>query len=423
MTVILNAHILSPADNLDINGNILIKDGMVSDIMEGSIKDFPADAKVIDAKGAYAAPGFVDVHTHFRDPGQTEKEDIHSGAQAAAAGGYTTVICMANTVPAVDSIETLSYVKEKASGENIHILQCASVTVGREGKELTDFGGLLKAGAAGFTDDGSPVMDENLVKTAMKNAASLNAVLSFHEEAPEYVGVAGINEGKVSEEMGIRGADREAEISMVKRDLPLALESGCRIDIQHVSARETVELIREAKKKDSLNLIHAEATPNHFSMTEDHVRKHGSLVKINPPLRTEEDRRAIIEGLKDGTIDLIANDHAPHTIEDKRKEFPKCMSGIIGLETAFSLGIKNLIDTGDLALEDLITLMSVNPAAVYGLDAGHIRIGHPADIVIFDPKEHTLYDHFKSKAVNSPFLGSNLPGRILHTIAGGKIVY
>ena len=420
--LITNAHILSPADNLDITGHILIKDGLVSEI-SGKIPDDAGDAEILDAEGAFAIPGFVDVHTHLRDPGQTEKEDIHTGALSAAAGGYTTVICMANTVPAVDSEETILYVLNKAAGEDIHIRQCASVTVGRRGEELTCFEKLKLAGAAGFTDDGSPIMDAGLVKEAMKRAADLNMILSFHEEDPEYIGVAGINEGAVSKEMGLKGADREAEISMVKRDLSLALETGCRIDIQHVSAKETVELIREAKKKDSLNLIHAEATPNHFSMTEDHVRKYGALAKINPPLRTEEDRKAIIEGLKDGTIDLIATDHAPHTKEDKGKEFSKCMSGIIGLETAFSLGIKKLVKTGDLTLKELITLMSVNPAKVYGLDAGHIREGHPADIVIADPDRDTHYERFRSRAVNSPFLGEILPGRIIHTVSGGRKVY
>jgi len=420
--LITNTHILSPADNLDMNGNILIRDGLVSEISAG-IPDDTGDAEVIDAEGAFTVPGFVDVHTHFRDPGQTEKEDIHTGALAAAAGGYTTVICMANTVPAVDSTETLSYILKKAGKEGVHVLQCGAVTVGRKGESLTDFEKLKTAGAAGFTDDGSPIMDTALVKEAMKKAASLNMVLSFHEEDPQYIGVAGINEGEVSNEMGLKGAGREAEISMVKRDLALALETGCRIDIQHVSAKETVELIREAKKRDSSGLIHAEATPNHFSMTEEYVRKYGALAKINPPLRTEEDRAAIIEGLKDGTIDIIATDHAPHTREDKEKEFPKCMSGIIGLETAFSLGIKNLVRTGDLTLKELITLMSVNPAKLYGLDAGHLQKGHPADIVILNPDQDTAYESFRSRAVNSPFLNTVLPGKIIHTFAGGRKVY
>ena len=210
---------------------------------------------------------------------------------------------------------------------------------------------------------------------------------------------------------------------MAERDLALALKTGCRIDIQHVSAAETVDIIRSAKKTDDKNLIHAEATPNHFSLTEEAVKKYGSLAKINPPLRTEEDRAAIIEGLKDGTIDLIATDHAPHTVSDKNKDFPDCLSGITGLETAFSLGLQNLVNPGHLSLSDLITLMSVNPSRLYNLDAEHICIGHPADIVIFKTDEDTIYDHFHGRSDNTPFKGQKLAGKIIHTISGGGIVY
>ncbi|MCR4590105.1 MAG: dihydroorotase [Lachnospiraceae bacterium] len=421
-TLIKNAQIISPGDGLFLSGDILIKDGLV-DRIAGSIEAVPDSTEIIDAKGAYAAPGFVDVHSHFRDPGQTEKEDIHTGAAAAAAGGYTTVVCMANTLPAVDNTGTLNEILSKASLEAVHVLQCASVTKERKGAALTDFDALIAAGAAGFTDDGSPITDEVLLKAAMEKAKTLDTILSFHEEDPAFIGVAGINEGKVSEKLGIKGAHRDAEICMVKRDLELALETGCRIDIQHVSAKESVELIRAAKKRDGNDLIHAEVTPNHFSLTEEAVMEYGALAKINPPLRTEEDRLALIEGLKDGTMDLIATDHAPHTKSDKEKELPDCMSGITGLETAFSLGLKNLVDPGHLSLKELITLMSVNPAKAYGLNAGHLREGAPADIVIFDTKENTTYSSFRSRSDNSPFKGQTLPGRILHTIASGRKVF
>lgn len=421
--LIKNAHILSPGDKLDTVGSLVIKDGQIQSISEDNAADESLCDDVIDASGAYAAPGFVDVHTHFRDPGQTEKEDIKSGAGAAAEGGYSTVICMANTVPAVDTAETLQYIQEKAEKELIHIYQCAAVTKGRSGKELNDLKALKDAGAAGFTDDGSPIMDRELVKKAMTEAAELDMVLSFHEEDPAYIGVAGINQGKVSEKLGIKGAGREAEISMIKRDLALALETGCRIDIQHVSAAESVELIRQAKEKDGDNLIHAEATPNHFSLTEEAVLEYGSLAKINPPLRTESDRQAIIEGLKDGTIDMIATDHAPHTKADKDKELPKCMSGIIGLETAFSLGLRNLVNPGHISLSRLIELMSLNPAELYKLNAGHLRAGSPADIVIFRTDEETAYNSFRSRSDNTPFKGKTLPGKILHLIAGGRKVF
>ncbi len=420
--LIKNGHIISPADGLDRTGDILIEDGLIAGIGPAAETNV-FEGRLIDAGGCYVSPGFVDVHTHFRDPGQTEKEDIHSGSLAAAAGGYTTVVCMANTIPAVDSPETLGLIKEKAEKEAVHVLQCACVTKARKGYALTDFEALLKAGAAGFTDDGSPLENPALAEEAMKRAAALGAVLSFHEEDPRYIGTAGINEGAVSAEMRLKGADRLAEIRMVERDLSLAMKTGCRIDIQHVSAAETVELIRRAKNKDEKGLIHAEATPNHFSLTEEAVRKYGSLAKINPPLRTEEDRAALIEGLKDGTIDLIATDHAPHTLSDKNKDFPDCMSGITGLETAFSLGLQNLVNPGHLSLSALITLMSVNPAGLYSLDAGYLRIGHPADIVIFMRDEDTLYERFHGKSDNTPFKGQRLAGKIIHTISGGEVVY
>ncbi len=419
--LIKNAHILSPGDDLDQKGDILITDGKVSGIGK-ALKVPETDAEIIDASGCYAVPGFVDVHTHFRDPGETEKEDIHTGALSAAAGGYTTVVCMANTIPPVDSPEVLKAVREKAEKEDIRILQCGTVSKGRKGEALTDLKALKEAGAAGFTDDGSPLTDEGLVRKGMEQAASLGMILSFHEEDPEFIGVAGINEGPVSKEMGLRGADREAEIRMVKRDLALALETGCRIDIQHVSAKETVELIRDFKKRDAGNLIHAEATPNHFSLTEEAVREYGSLAKINPPLRTEDDRKAIIEGLKDGTIDIIATDHAPHTKKDKGGVFQECKSGIIGLETAFSLGLKNLVQPGHISLAELIRLMSLNPAEIYGIDAGHIQEGHKADIVVLSTETETEYLRFRSKSDNTPYKGRKLPGRIVHTIAGGRKV-
>ena len=422
--LIKKAHILSPADHLDLTGDILINDGRIEKIGENiSAAVSGTSPEVIDAEGYFASPGFVDVHSHFRDPGQTEKEDIHSGAAAAAVGGYTTVICMANTLPAIDSPELLKENLEKASPEAVHVLQCAAVTEKRGGQILNDLYALKEAGAAGFTDDGSPIMNEALVREAMIKAAEIGAVLSFHEEDPSLIGTPGVNDGGVSKALGLKGAKREAEISMIERDLTLALDTGCRIDIQHVSAMESVELIRSAKKKDTRNLIHAEVTPNHFSLTEDAVREYGPLAKINPPLRTEKDRMALIDGLKDGTLDLIATDHAPHTKADKNKEFKSCMSGITGLETAFSLGLKNLVLPGYIDLNKLIMLMSANPAAVYGLNAGHLKAGAPADIVIFSTEESTTYDIFRSRSDNTPFKGKTLPGRVIHTIAGGRKVY
>lgn len=445
--IIKGGNLVDPANSINGVFDLLIRDGRIAQISSDGF-DTPSikgELKIIDAYGCYVAPGFVDAHSHFRDPGFTDKEDIHSGALAAAAGGYTSVILMANTDPAVDNEEIYTEISQRAEDEKIHIYQCASITKKREGRELVDMDRLVKAGVRGFTDDGSPISDEKLAERAMEEAAYLGIPLSFHEEDPGFIGTAGINEGDVSEKLGINGAGRQAETAMIERDVKLALKHGCKIDIQHISSLEGVELIRAAKLKDTKGIIHAEATPNHFSLTEDAIMRYGTNAKINPPLRTERDRKAIIEGLADGTIDLIATDHAPHTAQDKARGgwfscegdyiqgksprgvlpelFGKAPSGILGLETALSLSFKNLINPGFLTMNEFINRISVNPAALYGLDAGKLSIGSKADITIFTDKIETEYKSFRSKSSNSPYLGAVLPGRVMYTICGGEVIY
>ncbi|MCR5746548.1 MAG: dihydroorotase [Lachnospiraceae bacterium] len=419
--LIKNARVIDPGNDTDEILDIRFYDGKIAE--KGSIEPLK-DETIIDASGLTVSPGLIDVHTHFRDPGQTSKETLHTGSLAAAAGGYTSVICMANTIPAVDSIDTLEDILFRAKNESINIYQTAAVTEGRAGKRLVPMKELAEAGAIGFTDDGSPIMDEELVKTAMEKAVSLGKVLSFHEEDPRYVWEAGVNSGKISEGMGLKGADRSAEVVMIKRDILLALETGAVIDIQHVSAKESVHMIRQLKEGDKNGLIHAEATPHHFSLTEEAVAEKGSLAKVNPPLRTEADRRAVIDGIADGTIDLIATDHAPHTAEEKSADFVKAPSGMIGLETALALGITNLVKEGYISLTRLIELMSVNPAKLYGLNAGNLSIGSPADIVIFDPDEEWVVreEDIYSRSKNSPFIGHKLYGRVKYTIVNGKMI-
>ncbi len=419
--LIKNAHIIDPANNTDDISDILIEDGCISGL--GASLGYTGD-EIIDATGLIAAPGLVDVHTHFRDPGQTKKETLHTGALAAAAGGYTSVVCMANTIPAVDTVDVLSNILNRSSQEKIHIYQTSAVTIGREGKTLVPMKKLTAAGAAGFTDDGTPIMDAELVRQAMTEAAALGKVISFHEEDPAFVWQAGVNSGSVSETMGLRGADRKAEYSMIERDLQLALETGATVDIQHVSAAESVDIIRRYKKEDSHGLIHAEATPHHFSLTEQAVIEKGSLAKVNPPLRTEADRQAVIEGIKDGTLDLIATDHAPHTAEEKAAQFTEAPSGMIGLETALSLGITNLVKKGHISIKRLIELMSVNPARLYGLNAGSLSVGARADIVLFDPDiSWTVTEEaIHSKSKNTPFIGMTLQGKVRYTISAGHIL-
>lgn len=422
MILIRNCRMIDPASETDGLRDILTDGSRILKIGEsGSIEAPDKDARIIEADGLTAAPGLVDTHVHFRDPGAEYKEDIFTGAKAAAAGGFTSVVLMANTTPHVDNEETLSYVIEKGKKTGIHVYTCANVTMDMAGDELTDMETLAKAGAVGFTDDGKPLLDAGLTRKAMQEAARLHMPISFHEENPAFIVNNGINAGAVSEKLGLSGSDRQAEIDMVRRDLSIGLETGADVVIQHISAKEAVELVRQARRK-SLR-IHAEATPHHFTLTEDAVLKYGTLAKMNPPLRTEEDREAIIEGLKDGTLDLIATDHAPHSAEEKQKEFAKAPSGIIGLETALSLGISWLTDTGRLTLSELLACMTVNPARLYHLDAGYLAEGGPADIVLFDAEEAWTPEHFCSRSQNSPFLNQTMKGKVRYTVCSGKIVY
>lgn len=375
----------------------------------------------VDLNGQYVVPGLVDVHVHFRDPGFTHKEDICTGAASAAKGGFTSVVLMANTKPAVDNLETLTYVQKKGKETGIHVYTCANVTKGLAGKELTDMEILSQNGAVGFTDDGIPLMDEALLQEALRRAAKCKRPVSLHEENPALIQNNGVNAGKASAHYGIGGSPREAEISMVERDLRIAMEEEADLSIQHISTKEAVELVRQAKKKS--NHIFAEATPHHFTLTEEAVIRHGTLAKMNPPLREEEDRLAIIEGLRDGAIDMIATDHAPHSAEEKARPLTEAPSGIIGLETALSLGIRELVNQGYLSMMELIGKMSLAPAKLYHLDAGYLAEGGPADLVVFDPKKTWVVKEFASKAANSPFVGEKLPGVVSYTICGGKIVY
>lgn len=400
--------------------DLLIKNGRISKIFTEP-GEKPANVPVFDGEGLMVAPGLADTHVHFRDPGFTHKEDIDTGAAAAKKGGFTQIILMANTAPCVDREEILGYVLEKGRKTGIHIHSCANVTKQMKGKELTDMEGLARAGAAGFTDDGIPLLDPELIKEAMVRAGKLKKPISFHEEDPGLIINNGIHAGAASEYYGIGGSPREAEIRLVERDLKLAEGTGAEVVIQHISTREAVELIRRAKNKGVH--VHAEATPHHFTLTQQAVIEKGTLAKMNPPLREEEDRLAIIQGLVDGTIDLIATDHAPHSAEEKRQEIVKAPSGIIGLETALSLGIRELVEKGYLTLPGLIRRMSTAPCRLYGLDGGTLLEGAAADLVMFDPKERWTVGEFASKSANSPFMGEEMPGVVYATVCGGKIVY
>lgn len=401
MKNIENVRIIDPSTGTDRLGDIYITDDIISDIV---FREGPCDPSA-----PVAAPGLVDVHVHFRDPGLTYKEDIETGALAAKAGGFSHVVMMANTRPVIDSVEILEDVLKRGLDTGIHVHSCGAITKGLSGKELTDMEAMLKAGALGFTDDGIPLLDRDLAKRAMEEVARLGCVLSFHEEDPAYIENNGVNRGRASAHYGIGGSDRMAEISMIERDIALALETGARVHFQHISCRESVELIREGKLRGAH--ITCEATPHHFSLTEEACIEKGTLAKMNPPLREETDRLAIIEGLRDGTIDVIATDHAPHSKEEKDKPITEAPSGIIGLQSALGLGLNFLVKPGHIPLPRLIELMSTAPAKLYGLDrapyfAGSIKVGGPADILVFDPNmDYKIRsEDILSKSKNSPFV-------------------
>ena len=416
--IIKHGLVMDPASGLSEHMDILVKNGKIVKIAPEITDDAE---EILEARGLIVGPGLLDTHVHFRDPGFTYKEDIHTGALTSAKGGFTTVICMANTSPTVDNVDTLKDNLERGAKEDIRIFQAASISHSLKGQKEVDMTALKEAGACGFTDDGIPLLNAEFCYKAMEAAEALNVPISLHEEDPAFIRNNGINHGKVSEVLGIYGSPSIAEESLVARDCLLALRSGADVVIQHISSGVSVELVRTYKKLGAH--LHAEATPHHFSLTEDAVLEHGTLAKMNPPLRTEKDRQQIIAGLADGTIDLIATDHAPHSAEEKAKPVTEAPSGIIGLETSLALGITNLVKPGHLTMLQLLEKMTVNPAKLYHLPYGTIQEGADADFVLFDPDETWVPTEYVSKSSNSPFTGKKLTGKVKYTICGGKIVY
>ena len=419
MKLIKNGRVIDPRSQFDAIADILIDGQKIIAIGQDLVRE---DAEIIDATDKIVAPGLIDIHVHFREPGQTHKEDIHTGSLAAARGGFTTVVMMANTNPTVSTVETLSEVLSSADRESIHVKSVATITDKFDGQTLTDFESLLKAGAAGFSDDGIPFTDAGRVRRAMQKAASFNTILVLHEEDPQLTGVLGINDGAIAHQCGVIGAPTVSEYSMVARDAMLALDTKARVHFQHLSAGESVDVIRFAKSLGAQ--VTTEVTPQHFSITEDAILTHGTSAKLNPPLRRSSDIEKLIVGLQDGTIDVIATDHAPHTHSEKDQEFTKAPSGMIGLETSLSLGLTHLVAPGHLSLMSLLEKMTSNPAQVMRLDAGYLAENGAADLVIFDADAvRKVTTDFASKSSNSPFVGNQLQGVIAYTICDGEIVY
>lgn len=419
MILIKHGRIIDPKTQFDAVSDILIEDNKIIKIGENLSAE---DATIIDATDKVIAPGLIDVHVHFREPGQTHKEDIHTGSLAAARGGFTTVVMMANTNPTVSTVETLTEVLASAAREAIHIKSVATITDKFDGQTLTDFKALLNAGAVGFSDDGIPFTDAFKVREAMRSAVANDTVLSLHEEDPQLTDVLGINDGPIAHKCGVTGAPTVSEYSMVARDAMLALDTKARVHFQHLSAGESVDVVRFAKSLGAN--VTAEVTPQHFSITENAILTHNTMAKLNPPLRRDSDIAKLIVGLQDGTIDVIATDHAPHTLAEKDQELIKAPSGMTGLETSLALGLTHLVAPGHLTLMTLLEKMTVNPAKLYAFDAGYIAEGGPADLVIFDAEQtEVVSNEFASKASNSPFVGETLQGIIMSTICDGKIVY
>ena len=419
MTSILikGGRVIDPASNTDEIKDILIEDGRVA-----SRGSRAAGQEIIDAKGMWVLPGLIDMHTHLRDPGRPDKETIASGSRAAALGGFTTICCMANTQPPIDNPAVVEYIVAKAKKEAaVNVLPIAAVTKGLKGEELAEMGRCFAEGAVAFSDDGKPVMRAGIMRRAIEYARQFRVPVISHCEDADLSAGGSMNEGEVATEIGLPGIPALAEEIMVARDLLLAREFG-RVHIAHVSSAGSVRLIRQAKK-DKIN-ISAETCPHYFALTEESVRNYDTNCKVNPPLRTKSDLAEVLQGLKDGTIDAIATDHAPHNIEEKKVEFNQAASGLIGLETALALAITELVDKKVLSAKQLIEKMTSAPAKILNLHKGTLKAGSDADVIIVDPNLAWTVDanNFASKSKNSPFNGWKLKGKVLHTIVSGRLV-
>lgn len=418
--LISGGRVLDPAHGIDDTFDVLIENGRIARLD----KNIQAEgAQVIDARGKLVTPGLIDIHVHLRDPGQEYKEDIHSGTRSAVTGGFTTVACMPNTKPVNDNQSVTRFILDKAARVGLcHVLPVGSITQGSKGEALAEMGDMKEAGCVGFSDDGHPVISGELMRRALEYSRPFGVPIIAHSEDLDLVGQGVMNEGFVATELGLKGIPWVAEAAPIARDVMLAEFTGGRLHVAHVSCAAAVEVIRSAKKRGVR--VTAEATPHHFTLTEEAVRGYNTNAKMNPPLRTAEDVAALRQGLADGTIDTIATDHAPHHIDEKNVEFNIAYNGIVGLETALPLTLR-LVSDGVLPLSDAIAKLTINPARVLGLESGTLEVGRVADVTVIDPQLKWTVEAQKlvSKSKNTPFDGWIMVGAATHTIVAGQIRY
>lgn len=417
--IIKNGRILDPATGREGVETLYIKEDRISTKYDEKEAD-----RVVDARGCYIMPGLIDLHVHLRDPGLTYKEDVETGARAAAHGGVTTIVAMPNTKPVMDRADRVSYVNNKAKAlACVNVIQTGSVTIGQEGKELVDIRAMAKAGVPALSEDGKSVMNALLMHQAMEIAAEEDLVILDHCEDKSLVNGGCVNADAYTEKLGLPGITNSVEDTITARDILLAAETGCRLHLCHVSTKGATEMLRLAKKKGYK--VSGEVCPHHFTLTSSDIVAGDSNYKMNPPLRTKADKEALIEGLKDGTFEVISTDHAPHAHEEKGNDLTKAAFGIVGLETSVALTMTELVDTGILTPMQMAEKMSYNPARILGIDKGSLAEGKTADVVIIDPKaEYTIdVNSFASKGRNTPFNGRKVKGKVMMTVCDGCIVY
>jgi dihydroorotase len=422
--LIRNGRLIDPAHRRDEVTDVLVENGKIARIGKSLKSDMPkSDTQIIDGTDKWVVPGFVDLHVHLREPGFEYKETIKTGTESAAAGGFTSVCCMPNTNPVNDNQSVTRMIRERAGQEGmVNVFPIGAITRGSNGRDLTEIGELVEAGCVAITDDGKPVMNSEVMRRAMEYALAFDVTVIDHCEDEHLMEGGVMNEGVVSMELGLRGIPAAAEEVMVARNLILAELTGSRLHLAHISTAGSVRLIREAKSRGVR--VTAETCPHYFSLTEEAVRGYNTDAKMNPPLRTHQERDAIRQALKDGTLDAIATDHAPHAQDEKNREFDLAPFGIVGLETALPLTL-TLVEEGVLSVDEAVAKLTVHPARVLRLNKGHLGIGADADLALIDPGATWTVDprRFRSKSRNTPFAGMQMKGLVAMTIVNGRVVY